>query len=235
MWSENCVLTDITTQTAAAAQGDNPARQRIDAPTNAIFKIKDTKLYGPVVTLSKNEDNNFLEQLKSVFKRTIKWNKNRSEMTNQTKTNHLNHLINPTFIKVNRLFVLSFENEEGRTSFSKYYVPKVEIKDFNVLIDGKSFFDVPVKNKEEAYEKIMSINKNNDYTTGNLLDHEYFSKHYKLIAIDFIKQIELENPDLRKQISLIGKLEDDKAAMFFIIEKSEETTFEFLQNSVSII
>ena len=235
MWSENCVLTDITTQTAAAAQGDNPARQRIDAPTNAIFKIKDTKLYGPVVTLSKNEDNNFLEQLKSVFKRTIKWNKNRSEMTNQTKTNHLNHLINPTFIKVNRLFVLSFENEESRTSFSKSYVPKVEIKHFNVLIDGKSFFDVPVKNKEEAYEKIMSINKNNDYTTGNLLDHEYFSKHYKLIAIDFIKQIELENPDLRKQISLIGKLEDDKAAMFFIIEKSEETTFEFLQNSVSII
>ena len=156
-------------------------------------------------------------------------------MTNQTKTNHLNHLINPTFIKVNRLFVLSFENEEGRTSFSKSYVPKVEIKHFNVLIDGKSFFDVPVKNKEEAYEKIMSINKNNDYTTGNLLDHEYFSKHYKLIAIDFIKQIELENPDLRKQISLIGKLEDDKAAMFFIIEKSEETTFEFLQNSVSII
>ena len=235
MWSENCVLTDITTQTAAAAQGDNPARQRIDAPTNAIFKIKDTKLYGPVVTLSKNEDNNFLEQLKSVFKRTIKWNKNRSEMTNQTKTNHLNHLINPTFIKVNRLFVLSFENEESRTSFSKSYVPKVEIKHFNVLIDGKSLFDVPVKNKEEAYEKIMSINKNNDYTTGNLLDHEYFSKHYKLIAIDFIKQIELENPDLRKQISLIGKLEDDKAAMFFIIEKSEETTFEFLQNSVSII
>ena len=79
-------------------------------------------------------------------------------MTNQTKTNHLNHLIDPTFIKVNKLFGLSFENEEDRTSFSKYYVPKVEIKDFNVLIDGKSFFDVPVKN-EEAYEKIMSISK----------------------------------------------------------------------------
>ena len=234
-WSENCVLTDIKTQTAAAAQGDNPARERIDAPTNATFKITDTKLYVPVVTLSTKDDNNFLEQLKSGFKRTIKWNKYRSEMTNQTKTNHLNHLINPTLTRINRLFVLLFENEEDRTSFSKYYVPKVEIKDFNVLIDGKSFFDVPVKNKEEAYEKIMSINKNNDYTTGNLLDHEYFSKHYKLIAIDFIKQIELENPDLRKQISLIGKLEDDKAAMFFIIEKSEETTFEFLQNSVSII
>ena len=75
-------------------------------------------------------------------------------MTNQTKTNHLNHLIDPKFIKVNRLFVLSFENKEDKTSFSKYFEPKVEIKEFNVLIDGKSFFDVPVKNKEEAYEKL---------------------------------------------------------------------------------
>ena len=146
-------------------------------------------------------------------------------MTNQTKTNHLNYLIDPTFTKVNRLFVLSFENEEDRTSFSKYYVPKVEIKDFNVLINEKSFFDVSVKNKEEAYEKIRNINKNNDYTTGNLLDYEYFSKHYKLIAIELSKQIELENPSLKQQINFIGKLQADEAIMFFIIEKSEGTTF----------
>ena len=95
-----------------------------------------------------------------------------------------------------------------------------------MLIDGKSL---------EAYEKIISIGKNNDYATGNLLDYEYFSKHYKIIAIDLNKHIELENPDLRQQIKFIGKLEDDKATMFFIIEKSEETTFGFLQNSVSII
>ena len=83
-------------------------------------------------------------------------------MTNQTKTNHLNHLTDPTFIKVNRLFVLSFGNEEDRTSFSKYYVPKVEKKDFNVLTEGKGFFDVQVKNKEEAYEKIINISQNDD-------------------------------------------------------------------------
>ena len=70
-------------------------------------------------------------------------------MTNQVETYNLSYLIDPTFNKVNRLFVLSFKNEEDRTSFSKYYTPKVEIKAFNVLIDGKSFFDVPVKNKEE--------------------------------------------------------------------------------------
>ena len=79
------------------------------------------------------------------------------------------------------------------------------------------------------------MGKNNDYTTGNLLDYEYFSKHYKLTAIDLSKQIELENPDLKQQINFIGKLEDDEATMFFIIKKSEKTTFEFSQNSVTII
>ena len=99
-WSEDCVLTDITTQRVRPVQGDNPAREKIDAPTNATFKITDTKLYAPVVTLSTKDDNNFLEQLKSGFKRTIKWNKYRSKMTNQTKSNHLNHLIDPTCIKL---------------------------------------------------------------------------------------------------------------------------------------
>ena len=97
-------------------------------------------MYDRVVTLSTEDYNNFLKQLKCGFQRTIKWNEYRSEMTNQTKTNNLNYLVDPIFNKVNRLFVLSFENEEGRTSFSKYYLPKVEIKDCNVLIDGKCFF-----------------------------------------------------------------------------------------------
>ena len=182
----------------------------VNNPTNATFKTADIKLCVPVGTLSTKDNNNFLEQLKLGFKRTIKWNKYGSEMTNQTKTNHLNYLIDPTFTKVNRFFVLSFENEEDRTSFSKYYVPKVEIKDFNVFIDVKSFFDVLVKNKEEASEKIITISKNNDFTTVNLLDYEYFSKHCKLIAIDLSQQIELENPDLRQQINFINKLEDYK-------------------------
>ena len=228
---ENCVLTDITTQSATAAQRDNPARPAINAPANAT----DTKLYVPVVTLSIESDKRLLEQLRTRFKRTIKWNKYRSEMTNQTKNNNLNYLIDPTFTKVNRLFVLSFENENDRTSFSKYYVPNVQIKDFNVLIDGKSFFDMPIKNEEETYEQIIEMGRNNDYTTGNLLDYEYFSKHYKLIAIDLSKQIELENPDLRQQINFIRRLEDDKATMFSIIEKSEETTFKFPLNNAIIV
>ena len=100
-----------------------------------------------------------MEQLKTGFKRTVKWNKYRSEMTNQSKTNNLNCMIDLTFNKVNRLFVLSFENEDDRTSYSKYYTPKVEIKDFNVLVDDKSFFDVPMKNKEETYETNIEMSK----------------------------------------------------------------------------
>ena len=155
-------------------------------------------------------------------------------MSKQTKTNNLIYLTDPTFHKVKRLFILLSENEDNWTS-SKYYKPKVEIKDFNVLIDGKSFFDVPVENKEETYGKIIEMSKDNVYTTGNLLDYEYFSKHYKLIAIGLSKQIELENPDLKQHINFIGKLEDDVTTMFLIIEKSEETNDEFSQYSVSIL
>ena len=130
-------------------------------------------------------------------------------MSNQTKNNNLNCLIDPTFTNVNRLFVLTFENEDGRTSFSKYYIPKVEIKDFNVLIDGKPFFEIPVKNKEEAYEAIIEMSKNNNCTSGNLLDYEYCKDHYKLIAIDLGKQTEFENPDLKQRINFIERLEEN--------------------------
>ena len=102
------------------------------------------------------------------------------------------------------------------------------------MIDGKQFFEIPIKNKEKTYEEIIEMSKNNNYTTGNLLDYEYFSKHYKLTAIDLSKQIELENPDLKRQINFIGRLEEDPK-MFFIIERKEETTFDFSQNSVTVV
>ena len=157
-------------------------------------------------------------------------------MTVQSKNNNKNDLIDPTFTKANKLFVLSFEiieennlKKNHRDSFSRYYVPNVEIKDFNVLIDGKSFFDLPVKNEEEAYEKIIEMTRNNDYTTGNLFDFAYFKENCRLIGIDLSKQTKLTDP---QQINFTGKLgnQANGATMFFIIEKSEEDTFEFLQN-----
>ena len=187
-------MTDKITHVAVCQQEDDPARPAVKAPTGATFKITDTKLYVPVVTLSTEDDNKLLEEIKIGFKRTIKWNKYRSEMTKQAKTNNLNYLTDPTFGKINRLLVLSFKNEEERTLFSKYYIPNVEIKNFNLLIDSKRFFDVLTKNKEETYKKIIEMSKDDNYTNGNLLGYEYFSKHYKLITIDLSKQIELENP-----------------------------------------
>ena len=233
-WFKNCVITNKSTRDANYV--GNPIVHEIDNPENATFQITDTKLYVPVVTLSKENDMKLLEQLKSGFKRTIKWNKYRSQMIIQPKNNNLNHLIDPTFMNVNRLFVLSFprnNNTDSRYSFSNYYVPKVRIIDFNVLIDGKSFFDLPVNNEEEAYEKIMDMNNNNNYTAGNLLDFAYYKENYRLIAIYLSKQTKLKDPH---QINFIGKLlKDTGAKMFFIIEKSEETTFNFSQNSVTII
>ena len=97
----------------------------------------------------------------------------------------------------------------------------------------KGFFNLPVKNEEEAYEKITEMSNNNDYTTSNLLDYAYYKKHYKLIAIDLSKQTKLKDP---QQINFIGKLlKNTGATMFFIIEKSEETTFNFPQHSVTIV
>ena len=192
-WFKNCVL--ISKVTREASYGVNPVVCKIDHPKNEIFETTDTKLDVPVVTLSKENDTKILEQLKPGFKTSIKWNKYRPQMTIQTQNNNLNYLIEPTFTNVNRLFALSFQRIAGennttkdhRDSFSHYYVPNVRIKDFNVLIDGKSFFDLPVKNEEEAYEKNMDMSNNNDYTTGNLLDFACFKENYKLIAIDFSK------------------------------------------------
>ena len=160
--------------TVRALQGDNPV---FVAPTVLECKISDTKLYVPVVSLSKENDIKLLEQLKSGFKKTIKWNKHRSQMTIQPQNNNLNYLIDPTFTNAIILFVLPFSrnnNTDKRYSFSHYYVPNVEIKDFNVLIDVKCFFDLPVKNEEETYEKIINMSSNNDYTIGNLLEFAYF-------------------------------------------------------------
>ena len=194
-WFNNCVL--ISKATREADYDADPVIYETDNPENAIFEIKDTKLYVPVITLSKENDTKLLEQLKSGFKRTIKWDKYRSQMTIQPQKNDLNYFIDLTFTNVFRSYVLSFQRIAGennstkdyRHSFSHHYVPNIRIRDFNVLIDGKSFFDLPVKNEEEAYEKIIDMSNYNDYTTSNLLDFAYFLKKCKLIAIDLSQLI----------------------------------------------
>ena len=109
-------------------------------------------------------------------------------MSTEAANSNLNILIDPTFTNVNRLFVLAYQNADDRQSFSQFYLPRVMIKDYNIIIDKLAFFDLPIKTEEEVYEKIIDISRNNKYKTGNLLDHDYFKNYYKLIAIDLSKQ-----------------------------------------------
>ena len=123
-WSSTCVITNSTGE--------------------GRFTITDTKLYVPVVTLSTQDNAKLLQQLKSGFKRTINWNKYQLDPKTYSKNRYLNHLVNPSFHGVNKLFVLSFENKNDRTSNSNSYLPKVEIKNYNVMTDGKNLFDQPI-------------------------------------------------------------------------------------------
>ena len=118
-------------------------------------------------------------------------------MSTEAANNNLNILIDPTFTNVNRLFVLAYQNADNRQSLSQFCLSRVMVKDFNVIIDKLPFFDLPVKTEEEVYEQIIDISRNNEYTTGNLLDYDYFKKYYKLIAVDLSKQQVLQgNEDL---------------------------------------
>ena len=210
-WDKNCVIT-------SQQIGINLDRGNTAAPTGATLAINDCKLYVPIVTLSKDDEIKLLTNLKSAFIRKIEWNKYRSQVSN-----------------VNRLFVLAYQTADDRQSFSQFYLPRVMIKDYNVIIDKLAFFDLPIKTEEEAYEKIIDISRNNEYTIGNLLDYDYFKNYYKLIAIDLSKQQVLqENEELIQQINFIGRLEQ-APDVFIIIEKKENTILEFSQNFAKVL
>ena len=227
-WNKYCVITSLEQRNSGGGNRDN-------APTGATLAINDCKLYVPAVILSKDDEIKKFTNLKPGFKREIIWNKYRSQMTTEAVNNNLNILIDPTFTNVNIFFVLAYQNADDRQSYPQFYLPNVMVKDYNVIIDKLTFFDLPIKTVEEAYEKIIDISRNNEYTTGNLLDYDYFKKHYKLIAIDLSKQQVLqENEDLIQQINFIGKLEE-AANVFIILEKKENTILESSQNLANVI
>ena len=174
-WSNKCIISKISITPAATRNPnatppvhDVATMQNSNLPvpevaaiqiTGVIFQINNGKLYVPVVTLSINDNIKILENIKQGFKRTISWNKYRFEITTQPKSNNLDHLTDPTFRNINKLFVLSFKysnDDPTRNSCDEYYMWLVDIKDFNPLIDKKPFFDQPVQNKEEAYQKLMT-------------------------------------------------------------------------------
>ena len=162
-WATNCVIVyaDVTNQ-------------------GATFVITNTKICFSVVTLSTQDNAKLLQQLLSGFKRVTHWNKYLSKPELLAQNPNLNNLVEPIFQVVNRSFVLAFENAAQRTSNKRYYLTNVELKDYNVMIDGKNLFDQPVKNYKITYENINKIatGQGDDYTTGCLLDYSCFKDNF---------------------------------------------------------
>ena len=187
------------------------------------FEITDTKLYIPVVTLPTKENAKLLQQLKSGFKRVINWNKYLSKPELLSRNSNLNYLIEPRFQGVNRLFILAFENDTQRIPHTGYYLPSVEIKNYNIVINGENFFDQPIKNKKITYDNIRKIatGYGDDCTTGCLLDYPYFIETYKMIVLDLRKQKAFD-PKAIQQINFTGNL--DRAGntrVYFILEEAK--------------
>ena len=149
-WSVNCIVSSATKKTK--------------------FAIIDTKLYVPVVALSTQDNIKLLKQLESGFKRTINWNKYQSKVTAQVQNRYFDYLTGPIFQGINKLFVLQFENRTDRIVHTGYYIPKLEVKDYNVITDGRNFFDESIKNDLITYDNIRKIptGQGDNYTTGSL-------------------------------------------------------------------
>ena len=232
----------------------------VNAAANHVvsFMITDTKLYLPVVTFSTKDNTNLTKQLNEGFKRTIYWNQYVSKPFPETphkKTGITRFPLDTTFQGVNRLFVLAFEDTNAdeaadapaprslvanrviRNCCRKYFVPRVDITSYNVLIDGRNFYDQPINDSIRKYDEIRKIatGKGDNYATGCLLDYEYFKKNYQLIAIDLSKQRELDaDPRAIQQIKFIGILKT-RSNVFTILEKSKETIFEFYKGTAKVM
>ena len=221
-WSSTCVIASVIVANQAAT-----------------FEITDTNLYVPVVTLSTQENTKFLQQLKSGFKRVINWNKYLSKRELLAQNPNLNHLVEPSFQGIKRLFVLAFENDNDRTSDEEYYLPTAEIKDYNIVINGENFSDQSIKNNEITYDNIRKIatGQGDDYTTSCLLDYPYFKDTYKMIAVDLSKQQALDaDPRAIQQINFTANL--DRAGntrVYFILEEAKETILDFSQGTVKVL
>ena len=181
---------------------------------DAVFIINDTKLYVPVVTLSKEDNKDFIEQQNKGFQRSIYWNKYKiKEQTQDANANATKYInLDPSFQGVNRLFIMAYnrlaaanDNQFNKDSRQIYHLPRNDLNKYNVIIDGRNFYDNPIESDSEKYRELkkVMIGKGEDYTTGSLLDYNYFKKHYKLVAVDLSKQKELDaDPRAIQQIEL---------------------------------
>ena len=208
---------------------------------NAVFIINDTKLYVPVVTLSKEDNKDFIEQQNKGFQRSIYWNEYKTkEIYDYADANEFKYVnLDPSLQGVNRLFVMAYNRANGqptRNMQQKCYLPRIDLEKYNVIIDGKNFYDNPIESDIKKYRELkkVMIGKGEDYTTESLLDFNYFDKHYKLVAVDLSKQKELDaDPRAIQQIGFEYMLETN-STIYWVLEKCKETILELYKGTVKV-
>ena len=199
-------------------------------PGEAVFIINDTKLYAPVVTLSKEDNKDFIEQQNKGFQRYIYWNEYKTKEINEDADANVFKYTNldPSFQGVNRLFVMAYNRANGQPTKNgqrKYYLPRMSLNKYNVIIDGRNFYDSPIESDIEKYRELKKVmtGKGEDYTTGSFLDYNYFYKHYKLVVVDLSKQKELDaDPRAIQQTEFKYMLETD-STIYWVLKQSKET------------
>ena len=208
---------------------------------NAVFIINDTKMYVPVVILSKEDNKDFTEQQNKGFQRSIYWNEYKTKEINENADANVFKYINlnPSFQGVNRLFVMAYNRVDGqptRYGQQKYDLPRIDLNKYNVIIDERNFYYNPIESDIEKYRELkkVAIGKGEDYTTGSLIDFNYFDKHYKLVAVDLSKQKELDaDPRAIQQIELKYML-GTNSTIYWVLKKSKETILEFYKGTVKV-
>ena len=208
--------------------------------TAATFKITNAKLYVPIVSL-KTEDNTKSSKLLSEgFKRPIYWNKYKMIFKNYNENVYIRERLDASVQGVNKLFVLPYatgDNITNENSYRKYFRPRLKIKNYNIEIDGRNFYDQSINDSIKQYGEIRKISTGQgvDYTTGCLLDFSYFEKNYRLIAADSSKQKALD-ADSRaiQQIIFTGKT-DNQIRLYYILEQSKETILEFSRGTTKVL
>ena len=208
---------------------------------NAVFIINDTKMYVPVVTLSKEDNKDFIEQQNKGFQRSIYWNEYKTKEINEDADVNVFKYINldPSFQGVNTLFVMVYNRANAqptRNGQQKYYLPRIDLEKYNVIIDGRNFYDNPIESDIGKYRELkkVMIGKGEDYTTGSLLDFNYFDKHYKLVAVDLSKQKELDADSRAIQQIEFKYMLGTNSTIYWVLEKSKETILEFYKGTVKV-
>ena len=214
----------------------------INDGSDAAFTINDTKLYVLVVTLSKEDNKDFIQQQNKGFQRSIYWKeyKTKEQTEDANATKYIN--LDPSFQGVNRLFVMAYnrladnDNQFNRNSQQIYSLPRNDLKKYNVIIDGQNFYDNPIESDIEKYRELkkVMIGKGEDYTTGSLLDYKYFKEHYKLLAVDLYKQKELDADPRAIQQTEFKYMLETNSIIYWVLEKSKETISEFYKGTVKL-